>query len=92
MNGMNDLDDRLARLARAPSPQALDGLEERVLAQIAMPRASRAGLGVGVITIAALTIGMIGAGFPASPSTAAPLSPFGANSPLAPSTLLVGAQ
>lgn len=92
MNGMNDLDDMLARLARAPAPQALDGLEERVLAQIAMPRASRAGLGVGAITIAALTIGMIGAGLPASPSTASPLSPFGANSPLAPSTLLVGAQ
>ncbi len=92
MHGMNDLDDMLARLARAPIPQALDGLEERVLAQIAIPRASRAGLGVSAITIVALAIGVIGAGLPASPSTASPLSPFGANSPLAPSTLLVGAQ
>ena len=91
MNGMDDIDEALTRLARAPVP-ALDGIEARVLAQIGMPRASRGGFGVGAITVAALAIGMIGSGFPASPSTAAPLSPFGANSPLAPSTLLAGAQ
>ncbi len=88
---MNDLDDALTRLALAPVP-ALDGLEARVLARIATPRAAQAGIGIGAITIAALAIGMVGAGFPASPSIAAPLSPFGANSPFAPSTLLVGAR
>ncbi|QQV78822.1 hypothetical protein H5J25_03875 [Sphingomonas aliaeris] len=88
---MNDLDEALTRLARAPVPE-LDGLEARVLAQIATPRATQAGLGIGAIMVAALAIGMIGAGFPASPSAAASISPLGANSPFAPSTLLVGAQ
>ena len=89
---MDDIDEALTRLARAPIPVALDGLEARVLAQIATPRTPRAGLGIGAITVAALAIGMIGAGLPAAPTSAAPLSPFGANSPFAPSTLLVGAQ
>lgn len=87
---MDDIDEALTRLARAPVPAALDGLEARVLARIATPPASRAGLGVGAVAIAALAIGMIGAGIPASPGTAASLSPFGTNSPLAPSTLLAG--
>lgn len=89
---MDDIDEALTRLARAPVPAALDGLEARVLARIATPRSSRAGIGIGAITLSALAIGMIGAGFPASPSTAASLSPFGANSPFAPSTLLAGAR
>lgn len=89
---MDDLDEALIRLARAPVPAALDGLEARVLARIATPRATQAGIGIGAITIAALAIGIIGAGFPASPSTAASIAPFGANSPFAPSTLLVGPQ
>lgn len=89
---MDDIDEALTRLARAPVTVALDGMEARVFARIAAPRATRAGLGIGAITVAALTIGMIGAGFPAAPSSAAPLSPFSANSPFAPSTLLVGAQ
>ena len=84
---MDDLDEALIRLARAPVPAALDGLEARVLARIATPRATQAGIGIG-----ALAIGIIGAGFPASPSTAASIAPFGANSPFAPSTLLVGPQ
>lgn len=89
---MDDIDEALTRLARAPVTVALDGMEARVLARIAAPPATRAGLGIGAITVAALAIGMIGAGFPAAPSSAAPLSPFGANSPFAPSTLLVGAR
>lgn len=87
---MDDIDEALTRLARAPVPAALDGLEARVLARIATPPASRAGLGVGAVAIAALAIGMIGAGIPASAGTAASLSPLGAHSPLAPSTLLAG--
>lgn len=89
---MDDIDEALTRLARAPVPAALDGLEARVLARIATPRASRVGIGMGAITIGALAIGVIGAGVPASPSAATPLSPFGANSPFAPSTLLAGAR
>lgn len=87
---MDDIDEALARLARAPVPTALDGLEARVLAQIATPPASRAGLGMSAIMVAALAIGVIGAGFPASPSPASSLSPLGVSSPFAPSTLLAG--
>ena len=89
---MDNLDKALTRLARAPVPAALDGLEARVLARIATPPTSRAGLGMGAIMVGALAIGVIGAGFPASPGASASISPFGANSPFAPSTLLVGAQ
>jgi len=87
---MDDIDEALTRLARAPVPAAFDGLEARVLARIATPPPSRAGLGMGAIMVAALAIGMIGAGIPASSGTAASLSPLGSSSPLAPSTLLAG--
>jgi hypothetical protein len=87
---MDDIDEALTKLARAPLPAVLDGLEARVLAQIATPRAAPISFGVGAVAVAALAIGMVGAGVPATPSTAAPLSPFGISSPLAPSTLLAG--
>lgn len=87
---MNEIDEALARLARAPVPSALDGLEARVLARITTPRAAQAGMGVGLVAIAALAIGMVGAGVPASPGATASLSPLGMSSPLAPSTLLAG--
>lgn len=89
---MDDLDKALARLAGAPVPVALDGLEAQVLARIgARPTIARAGLEIGVATtIAALAIGVMGAGMPATAGQAASLSPLGGSSPLAPSTLLVG--
>ncbi len=89
---MDDLDEVLARLARAPVPASLYGLEARVLARIARP-AAHAGMGIGAMTIAAaLVMGIVGAGFPAREARAASaLSPLGPVSPLAPSTLLVGA-
>lgn len=89
---MDSIDEALTRLARAPMPIAFDGLEARVLARIATPRAFRVGLGMGAMPIAALAIGLIGGGIPASLATATPLSPFAANAPFAPSTLLAGVQ
>lgn len=89
---MSDLDRALARLAGAPAPAALDGIEARVLARIASrPAVRQAGLGVGAaITIAALAIGMIGADLPATASPTPSLAPLGGDSPLAPSALLAG--
>lgn len=89
---MDDLDEALARLAGAPAPAALDGIEARVLARIgARPTVARAGFGVGVATtIVALGIGVAGAGMPATAGQAGSLSPLGGSSPLAPSTLLIG--
>lgn len=89
---MNNLDEALARLAGAPVPAALDEIEAGVLARISVrPAVRQAGIGIGVVTtIAALAIGMVGAGVPASASGAASLAPLGGSSALAPSMLLVG--
>lgn len=88
---MDDIDQALTRLAQAPLPKALDELEARVLAQIETAPPSRSGLGIGAISIAALALGVIGAGVPASSGTAASLAPIGGGFALAPSTLLAGA-
>lgn len=89
---MEDLDALLGRLARAPAPASLDGLEAQVLARIAMPPVVRVGIGMSALAVAAaLVIGIFGAAVPARQAGAAsPLFPLGPVSPLAPSTLLVG--
>lgn len=89
---MNDIDEALKRLARAPAPPGLEGLEDRVLARIAAQPAARTGMGWGALTIAAaLVMGMAGAGVPRQPAAAmSSLAPLGPSSPLAPSTLLAG--
>lgn len=89
---MDDLDAVLTRMAHAPVPASLDGMEARVLERIgAQPFvARRAGLGIGVMTVVALGIGMAGAELPATASSAASLAPLGGASPLAPSALLIG--
>jgi hypothetical protein len=92
VTNMDDIDHMLARLAHAPSPPALDDLGARVLHRLLAQPASRSSFGVGAFTIvAALAMGVVGAELPvASPAATVPLSPFGASSPLAPSTLLAG--
>jgi hypothetical protein len=89
---MDDIDHLLARLACVPSPPALEDLGTRVLNRLLEHPTSRSGLGVGTfIVVAALGLGMAGAELPVASSVATtPLSPFGASSPLAPSTLLAG--
>lgn len=88
---MDDLDRALARLAGTPAPPALDGIEDQVLARIGSRPAVRGmGFGIGVITVAALAIGMVGAELPATASPAVSLAPIGGGSPLAPSALLIG--
>ncbi len=89
---MEDLDEALMRLARAPVPASLDETEARVLARIAVRPEAAAGIGVGAMMIAAaLVLGVYGARVPARVAGAAALlSPLGPVTPLAPSTLLVG--
>jgi hypothetical protein len=90
---MEDLDRALARLADAPAPAALDDIDARVLARIgARPSTRAAGLGIGAVAVAALVIGMAGAGLPVSARAGATLAPLGGVSPLAPSTLLATGQ
>ena len=89
---MNDLDTMLLRLASAPVPDGLNGMEARVRARITAQSGARVGVGFGAMTIgAALVLGVIGAGLPSSEVRAmSPLTYLGQVSSLAPSTLLVG--
>ena len=88
---MDDLDRALARLAGAPVPAALEGIEDHVLARIGTrPVVRQAGLGIGAVTIAALAIGMVSAELPAAASPVVSLAPLGGASPFAPSSLLIG--
>lgn len=87
---MDDLDALLTRLAQAPVPTSLDGMEARIFARIAA-RPARARIGIGSAAIAvALGMGVVGAGVPARETSVSPLSLLGPVSTLAPSTLLGG--
>ena len=89
---MDDVDRALARLANVPVPTALDGVEARVFARISAGPASRTGLHVGAVIVAALAIGLIGGGVPATAREPVLLSPLIGGSPFAPSTLLTGTR
>lgn len=91
MDGMDDLDRTLARLAGAPAPDALGGIDAQVLARIGTrPAARQGGVALVAVAAAALTLGMVGGELPATAQPAASLAPLSGGSPLAPSTLLVG--
>jgi anti-sigma factor RsiW len=88
---MDDLDRTLARLAAAPAPAALEGIEHQVLARIGTaPVMRQVGLGFGTVAAVALAIGIIGAELPATAQPIVSLAPLGGASPLAPSSLLIG--
>ena len=90
---MDELDRALARLAGAPAPAELEGIETQVLARIgSRPVMRQAGIGLGVVTAAALAIGIVGAELPAAARPTVSLAPLGGASPLAPSSLLLGEQ
>ena len=88
-----DIDTALGRIGRQEPHPDLIGLEDRVLATIgerpARALATRTTLaGAGF----ALLLGIAGGVHPAPRAGAARLAPFGLSSPLAPSTLLLGAR
>ncbi|KQM63140.1 MULTISPECIES: hypothetical protein [unclassified Sphingomonas] len=88
---MDILDRTLARLAEAPAPPALAGIDARVLARIGTrPFAYGRGAGLVAVALVALTIGMVGAELPVSAQPPVSLAPLAGTSPLAPSTLLIG--
>lgn len=84
------LDDALAHLASSPTHPGLEGLEDRVLLAIRADPVGTIGFGATITAaLFALTLGAISNVFPTANAQAAPIqSPFGASSPLAPSTLL----
>lgn len=90
---MDDLDAILTRLARAPVPASLDGMEAKVLARIAARPAASVSIGAGALAIAvAIGMGVAGAGVPSKETGTFSLSPLGPVFPFAPSTLLGGAR
>lgn len=88
------MDTALEGLATAAAHPGLAGLEERVLCAISCEPARIAGIGATIGAAAfALALGVVSNVVPTGMATAAPaLSPFGAPSPLAPSTLLLTAE
>ena len=85
-----NIDDALARLASDAPHRGLAGLEDRVLSAIASQPAATIGAATAFMAIGlALTLGIFSNVVPAADAQAATaLSPLGAPSPLAPSSLL----
>lgn len=91
MGDMDDLDAHLAHLARSSGPPGLDDIDDRVLARIgARPPSYRPGVGLGAMTIVALSLGILGGGLPAGARASGSLAALGGVSQLAPSSLLAG--
>ena len=89
-----ELDDALAYLASSPTHPGLEGLEDRVLLAIRAEPTGTIGFGATITAaLFALTFGAMSNAFSTADAQAAPIqSPFGASSPLAPSTLLTAPQ
>jgi len=87
-----DIDSALARIAGAEPNVGLAGFEDRVMSAIASRPAS-SGLAIGASLSAAafaLALGIVSNAVPPAEARAAStLAPFGAPSPLAPSSLLL---
>lgn len=89
-----DIDHALARLGAVEAHPGLNGLEARVLDAVAARQAVRPGAGMTMAAMAlALVLGAVSNVVPGTPAHAAPsLSPLGAPSVLAPSSLLLGVR
>lgn len=86
---MSELDDLVIQLRQAPVPPALAAIDGEQLAGIAASRDNDLRRPIAFASIFALLVGIVGAGLPTEPAAARdPLTPFGAASPLMPSTLL----
>lgn len=84
-----DIDNTLIRLREKAVDARLATLDGAILASIAKARADDLGRPLAFAGVFALIVGVAGAGLPTAPASAQPsLAPFGAASPLAPSTLL----
>lgn len=84
-----DIDDTIMRMRDAPVHPRLATLDGAMLAEVAHSRADDLRRPLAFASVLALIVGVVGAGLPAEPAVARnTLTPFGAASPLTPSTLL----
>ena len=88
---MINLDDTLHRLAAAPVHSSLATIDDAVLARLSSQPAQIPGSAIGLAAVAAVLIGIAGAGLPGTRAEAA-AAPFGQPSALAPSTLLASSE
>ena len=88
---MIDLDVTLSRLAAAPVHSGLAAIDDAVLARLALRPGKIPGVAIGAVAVAAVLIGVAGAGLPGTRAEAA-TAPFGQPSALAPSTLLASSE
>ncbi|MBX3562662.1 MAG: hypothetical protein KF780_12730 [Sphingomonas sp.] len=88
------VDDALDRLARAPAPVGLSGIEAEIIERLGTERPLRSRDSLGLSAVAALfalTMGVLGGAVPlGSDEAQAALSPLTDGARLAPSTLLMG--
>lgn len=89
---MNELDNRLSRIATAPVHASLAAIEDAVFAGLVARRSHIPASTIALAAVAALMVGVAGAGFPVERAEAASSVPFGAPPALAPSTLLGNSQ
>ena len=89
---MIDLDDTLNRLAAAPVHAGLAAIDDAVLTRLAQRAAQIPGSAIALAAVAALLVGVAGAGLPGTSAEAATSAPFGQPSALAPSTLLASSE
>ena len=87
---MIDLDDTLNRLAAAPVHAGLAAIDDAVLTRLSQRAAQIPGSAIALAAVAALLVGVAGAGLPSTRAEAA--VPFGQPSALAPSTLLASSE
>ena len=85
------MDEELRILDKIDLPLALDALDDRILGALAVRRRESAAIGRLMALAALVSLGggvVAGSAFPEPAVAAAPISPFGPASVLAPSTLL----
>lgn len=88
-----DIDSVLGRIAGQDPHPGLDGLEDRVMTIIAEQPARASAMRTTIAGAAfALLLGVGSVVYPAPEARAKEMAPFGMPGPLAPSTLLLGAE
>ena len=89
---MTDIDKMLSRLALAPVHAGLAAIDDAVLTRLSQRAAQIPSSALALAAVAALMVGVAGAGLPSSRAEAPTFVPFGQPPALAPSTLLASSE
>ena len=89
---MIDLDNMLSRLALAPVHSGLAAIDDAGLTRLTLRGVQIPASALGLAAVASLLVGVAAAALPGTRAAAAPVTPFGLPSALAPSSLLAGSE